>query len=398
MLGKTNVGGGASLNYKVVGGTSAPANPKENTIWVNTTVDKEGRSTVDTTQLSYYIKDTTGVVTKPSSNTTYTRYFECIEGHQYRFQMDDGRTVLIASFTAVPNTGVAGTVLYGTGKTHGADTLDYTVTASSGVKYLGIYYYDSSANSSVPTLTVNDLTLQATLPDETPITSHVFSATQPENPVEGMVWFNVGLSCAAPINALKKNGLWIYPTACQQYINGAWTTRTAETYQGGVWVDWGLLLISGGTIEENISGGLDKKALAYKTEDGASATPTITVNSDNVKISVKASENGWGIVHTVNKIDLTPYKTLKISAEFNNASDYGNYTWRQLIVRSTIAKGWHSGCAAKLTFGEGKGTYSAVDETLDISAVNGEYFIGIGLCSTANKAHTATITKLVLEA
>ena len=29
-------GGGASLNFKVVGGTSTPSSPKENTIWVNT--------------------------------------------------------------------------------------------------------------------------------------------------------------------------------------------------------------------------------------------------------------------------------------------------------------------------------------------------------------------------
>ena len=398
MLGKTNVGGGASLNYKVIGGASAPSNPKENTIWVNTTVDKESRSAVSTTQLALYINSSTGVVTAASSNTVYTDYFECEAGKKYRFRLSDGKTVLIASFSEVPAKGKTGTIIYGGGKTHGADTLDYTVTAPAGATHLAIWFYDSSANSSVPKLTVNDITLEESLPDETPITSHVFSATEPTSPADGMVWFNIGTSCAAPINALKKNGLWIYPTACQQYTNSAWMTRTAETYQGGVWVDWGLLLISGGTIEENISGGLDKKALAYKTEDGASATPTITVNSDNVKISVKASENGWGIVHTVNKIDLTPYKTLKISAEFNNASDYGNYTWRQLIVRSTIAKGWHSGCAAKLTFGDGKGTYSAVNETLDISAVNGEYFIGIGLCSTANKAHTATITKLALEA
>ena len=33
-----NSGGGAPLNFKVVGGTSQPANPKENTIWVNTSV------------------------------------------------------------------------------------------------------------------------------------------------------------------------------------------------------------------------------------------------------------------------------------------------------------------------------------------------------------------------
>ena len=33
---KHGAGGGSPLNFKVVGGTSAPSNPKENTIWVNT--------------------------------------------------------------------------------------------------------------------------------------------------------------------------------------------------------------------------------------------------------------------------------------------------------------------------------------------------------------------------
>lgn len=33
---KSGAGGGVPLNFKVVGGTSAPSNPKENTIWVNT--------------------------------------------------------------------------------------------------------------------------------------------------------------------------------------------------------------------------------------------------------------------------------------------------------------------------------------------------------------------------
>lgn len=33
---KHGAGGGASLNFKVVGGTAAPASPKENTVWVNT--------------------------------------------------------------------------------------------------------------------------------------------------------------------------------------------------------------------------------------------------------------------------------------------------------------------------------------------------------------------------
>ena len=32
-------GGIAGLNFKVVGGTTQPTNPKENTIWVNTNTD-----------------------------------------------------------------------------------------------------------------------------------------------------------------------------------------------------------------------------------------------------------------------------------------------------------------------------------------------------------------------
>lgn len=37
-IGKTNAGGagGAALNFKVIGGTSQPSNPTENTIWINT--------------------------------------------------------------------------------------------------------------------------------------------------------------------------------------------------------------------------------------------------------------------------------------------------------------------------------------------------------------------------
>ena len=38
-IGRTNAGGGGtSLNFKVVGGTTRPTSPKENTIWVNTSV------------------------------------------------------------------------------------------------------------------------------------------------------------------------------------------------------------------------------------------------------------------------------------------------------------------------------------------------------------------------
>lgn len=43
MIGPTNArGGGGGLNLKVVGGTTQPTNPRENTIWINTTTDITG--------------------------------------------------------------------------------------------------------------------------------------------------------------------------------------------------------------------------------------------------------------------------------------------------------------------------------------------------------------------
>lgn len=37
MIGPTNARGGGGLNLKVVGGTTQPTNPRENTVWINTT-------------------------------------------------------------------------------------------------------------------------------------------------------------------------------------------------------------------------------------------------------------------------------------------------------------------------------------------------------------------------
>lgn len=48
------------------------------------------------------------------------------------------------------------------------------------------------------------------------ITSWIFSATEPENPAEGMVWFSVGTSSPVEFNALKKNGIQIYPLSAKQ--------------------------------------------------------------------------------------------------------------------------------------------------------------------------------------
>ena len=72
---------------------------------------------------------------------------------------------------------------------------------------------------------------------DTEITNWIFSATEPENPSEGMVWFATEKKSSAPFNALKKNNITVCPVSVNQYINGAWADKTAKAYQNSAWVD-----------------------------------------------------------------------------------------------------------------------------------------------------------------
>lgn len=88
----------------------------------------------------------------------------------------------------------------------------------------------------------------------TKITSYIFSATQPTGSA-GMVWISTGTSSTVEFNALKKNGIQVYPLSAKQYISGAWGDVTAMSYQGGEWVGWITYLYNEGDECTDITGG-----------------------------------------------------------------------------------------------------------------------------------------------
>ena len=108
------------------------------------------------------------------------------------------------------------------------------------------------------------------------ITGWAFAPAAPETPAEGTVWLKTGLNSPVGFNALKKNGLWVYPTACQQYISGAWVAKTAKTYQSGAWVEWLYWLYDTGSKKVELR---DITSALYGTES------TITWGDDTVEFS-----------------------------------------------------------------------------------------------------------------
>lgn len=129
---------------------------------------------------------------------------------------------------------------------------------------------------------------------ETEISGWVFSATEPKSPVEGTVWISTGTSSTVEFNALKKNGIQVYPISAKQYISGAWSEKTAKSYQGGVWKEWitdGDWIFNGIPFVE-----LRKSGFTYTSENG----------------ELIATVNGAGYHNIGFNSDLAKYDTMEI--------------------------------------------------------------------------------------
>ena len=224
---------------------------------------------------------------------------------------------------------------------------------------------------------------------DTEITSWIFSATEPEAPAEGMVWIPTGTSSTAGFNALKKNGIQVYPISAKQYVGGAWVEKNAKSYQDGVWVDWLIYLYKEGNEYANFTGGW------VNTQYRSSFTQlcTMSKNANGItlsKSSSTSSQNNMGFAHAAHKIDLTGIKTIRANISSFNVEGTGNSLW---LAVADVESGMTSGTGVASIKIE-----SAGEVFLDVTSIMGEYFVGIMLiCSSPSLNCTATFNEVVLK-
>ena len=145
---------------------------------------------------------------------------------------------------------------------------------------------------------------------DVPIGAWYFSATQPENLNEGDVWFPTGTSSPVEFNALKKNGIQVYPLYAMQYVGGACVDVEAEIYQGGAWVDWwnGDFYKNGNTFDAH-TGGL--KLYPYKSSTAGSNPVEMTYTNENGVVSVSGGA-GSAALYVENPIDASKWSKVVI--------------------------------------------------------------------------------------
>lgn len=198
------------------------------------------------------------------------------------------------------------------------------------------------------------------------ITSWYFSATEPETATQGMVWFPTSASSTVEFNALKKNGVQVYPISAKQYVDGAWVAVTAKTRQNGEWVDWwnGELFIDGNQYTHITGGWYNNTGLYVKyssTYENTGAVPSF-----DTYITVTAKSDKSANATTKNAIDLTNFSRLSYELSSDSAENNCHLAVHKLMT----------GDLANNMVAEVQPT-PGTKGTLNISNLKGLYYITI---------------------
>lgn len=218
----------------------------------------------------------------------------------------------------------------------------------------------------------------------TAIPSWAMSVDAPVNPVDGMVWVETGAFSSVAFNAVKKNQLLVYPLTAYQYLAGSWTKVTAKSYQNGAWQSWWSgQLYDHGEEYPDITGELVAHALDFSGD--TSRAPTITKNGDSIVITTSATNYSGGLAYWEKKIDLTGQNVLKFVGSCYDSSQ-GR---AKILVLSGIST---SSVVASGVPGTVEG-----DVEIDISALDGAYYIGFAVSRGSGGNNTMTIKLVDLD-
>lgn len=356
-------GGGGGLNFRVIGGTTAPAKPKENDIWVNT--DVKITEWVFSGEEPFIRKENVDcVIAKEATRLDSTGtegYFPQANLTDY-IKLPDGTTKITTNNCDT----VTSTMC------HAFYTADKTLIST-------VLRKEGTTTFEVPT---NAVYVRLSMFDNAPVNSDPLYFVATIGVESGFVWIFTGNSSSAEFNALKKNGITVYPLSAKQYVSGKCVDKTAKSYQGGAWVDWwnGELYDSGNEYT-TFTGGW--KATA------SSSTTQVTKSSADMTIK---TDYGGDSLYCSNKIDLTNFSKLVVTGKSfrNNSSATRTQGNTKICIWSDVGT---DGSSNRVAYAD----YPAEDYDgefeLDVSSLIGEYYVGV----YAGRYYSVTVRKAKLS-
>ena len=154
---------------------------------------------------------------------------------------------------------------------------------------------------------------------DVPIGAWYFSATQPENLNEGDVWFPIGTSSPVEFNALKKNGIQVYPLSAKQYVGGALVDVDTQIYQSG---EWGELVSTVWLYDNGV------KHVAWE-----SAGVNMEERTDCLYMQTSAVGDGYWV--TTDSVRIANNDDRKLFANVARTGGGANKLWIGLVASKT---------------------------------------------------------------
>lgn len=142
---------------------------------------------------------------------------------------------------------------------------------------------------------------------EHPITGHVFSSKEPEEPYDGLVFFkNSANSRSDSFSVYKPYPVIVYGAQAKQYVNNKWVSALARRYHDNSYTDWW----DGDLFYTAITGGLVL----------ASHDPSVKLSNHTISINSNTEEAVSGSVDTANYIDLKGWNKLSADLSHNGVT------------------------------------------------------------------------------
>ena len=176
----------------------------------------------------------------------------------------------------------------------------------------------------------------------------VFSPRQPEEAEEDLLWIVTGTASAGAFNALKYNGIELFPVEARQYREGQWQSVPARNYLAGSWIRWAAdrKIYDAGVSHVNLTLVNAAKADGYLALS-LGKNSTAKVVSDPVLLAGQA----------------------RLVVQYRNLGGDGTFAGG---IRARV---WDS--EDEVVASSGRVTGESGTIVLDISALSGEYKVGV---------------------
>lgn len=227
----------------------------------------------------------------------------------------------------------------------------------------------------------------------TEMTGWIIDANQPENMTDGMVWLQVGTESAAEFNALKKNGLQVYPLFAKQYISGELVYKPSKIYQNNEWVDLVTYLFRYGKQSYTW------KAIGKRSSSASNNTakaPTATTNADG-SVTLKMTggtstmQNRGGYI-CEQSVDLTNITSITVKADLTPTGgfEFGVYI---LPLNAT----YYNEAVARAICYTDSGVVNELSVDLSQFKLSGHYDIFVATYASASQTLTAVIKEVLVQ-